>query len=224
MSTITLELIPGLSENEWAAIGKELVTTERQSRWGIGDWMLYGEKNYSRPGDKHRAITLAIQATGLEKRTIREYAEVARKVETGARTPLLPWSLHREVRNLPPEKQSQLLDEAAAFGYSVKQLQAVVKAVTPEKPKVIKGKSVSVFLNPELLAKLEALAGNCSLPSFLARQVVPEWLQWRMEGGEANAQASAKIVELQKPGLAVDEIAMQIGVDRDFVLDSLAVA
>jgi hypothetical protein len=169
------ELVPGLSETEWAEIGKKLAATEQGSCWQIGDWMVYGEKNYSRPGDKHRAITLAVQATGLEKVTIRAYAEVARKVQNANRVSGLSWKLHREVRNLAADRQKELLLEAETFGYSAKELRATIKGGDAAE----KAKPIKVSLTPEILAKLKSHAGNTALSSFLASAVIPEWLEQR---------------------------------------------
>ena len=46
---------------------------------------------------------------GYEKELLRKYSEIAKRIESGIRIPLLSWNHHREVAFLSPEEQSKWL-------------------------------------------------------------------------------------------------------------------
>ena len=119
------DLPVGLSENEWSEIGQRLAEVAHNNPWEIGAWLVYGEKNYNTPGDRRRALDLAVNATGLDKNTLRQYAQVAKNVN---RLTDLSWKHHRAVVSvMPPQKRDELLNEAKAQGWSLNQLQKTVK-------------------------------------------------------------------------------------------------
>jgi hypothetical protein len=55
----------------WSALGPRIAAHANASRWWLGDWVVFGERRY---GHRYR---VAIQATGLDYQTLRNYAASA---------------------------------------------------------------------------------------------------------------------------------------------------
>src|SRR3954447_13776454 len=74
-----LDIDPGTSFSEWALVGERLGTICSASAWALGDWLLFGERRFA---NRYRS---AIDATGLDYKTLRNYAWVARSIELSRR-------------------------------------------------------------------------------------------------------------------------------------------
>lgn len=92
---------------QYLACGRLLKSAEASVQFWIGDWLLYGEKTY---GKVH--YQQAIEETGLDYQTLRDYKWVARSVPVGLRTKTLGFHHHRAVAGLPIETQTDLLSKA----------------------------------------------------------------------------------------------------------------
>jgi ADP-ribose pyrophosphatase YjhB (NUDIX family) len=87
-------------------LGEWLAQSEKSIQWWIGDWVRLGEELYSERASQ------AVSETGLELKTIQQYAYVADRVAPSRRDPALSFSHHREVADLKPVDQSKWLAKA----------------------------------------------------------------------------------------------------------------
>src|SRR5438270_13064405 len=90
----------------WQQCGTFIQEAEKSVQFWIGDWLNYGEKAW---GKKYEE---ALEKTGLDYQTLRNYKWVAASVPLSLRRDKLSFHHHKEVANLEPEKQSYLLEKA----------------------------------------------------------------------------------------------------------------
>jgi hypothetical protein len=103
----SLALPDGLTFDHWMRIGRQLQLADLAVQWWIGDWLNYGEHRY---GEKY---SQAIEETGRAKKTLMNYAYVARAIEPSRRRDVVDFSTHAEVASLKPEDQERVLAKAA---------------------------------------------------------------------------------------------------------------
>lgn len=119
-----LEIPAGFPFEEWETLGETLGRVARASGWWIGDWVNYGEAAY---GEKY---SQALEATGLEYGTLRNYAWVASRIEVSRRHDNLSFSHHFELAAMEPDIQDEWLDAAEATGMSASELRKASKGST----------------------------------------------------------------------------------------------
>lgn len=112
---------------KWSALAAQIGRALRSVEFSIGDWLVYGDENFRRPGPGRPTncnYEAAIRATSMDAPLLRDYAYVSRHVHLSRRTDKLSWTHHRLVAKLPPEKQKYWLELAAnhAEHISVKRL------------------------------------------------------------------------------------------------------
>jgi hypothetical protein len=73
------------------ALGAKIGTYSNATAWWLGDWLLYGKMKYGR---RYKA---AIEVTGLDYQTLRNYAVVARRFDPARRRSELSFQHHAEV-------------------------------------------------------------------------------------------------------------------------------
>jgi hypothetical protein len=119
----------------WCALGEKLAARNNSGCWWLGDWLLFGERNYLRYRD-------AIDATGLEYQTLRNYAAVARRFAMSRRRDTLSFQHHGAVAALDDMAQDRWLDLAAANRWSLHalrdQLREAQSAPDPDSPRVLR--------------------------------------------------------------------------------------
>lgn len=99
------------------------------SAWCLGDWLVYGQQIY---GGRYRE---AVEQTGLDYQTLRNYAWVARRFGLSRRRDSLSFGHHAEVASLPEPEQDFWLRKAAEFGWSTSQLRREVRGeASPGEP------------------------------------------------------------------------------------------
>ena len=103
---------------KWSALGLKIGQALRSMEFVIGDWLVYGERNFKSTGGRptNCDYETAIRATGIDYAVLRNYAYVSRKVTLSSRDDKVSWTHHRSVAKLPPEKQKQWLDLVANHG------------------------------------------------------------------------------------------------------------
>lgn len=107
MTTRTgLFLPPRLTIDAWKEIGEELSVLWDSSTWWQGDWLVYGQDHYP---DRYQR---ALDESGLDYQTLRNYAWVARRFPSSRRRGLLSLQHHAEVASLSDEDQDHWLDRA----------------------------------------------------------------------------------------------------------------
>ncbi|MFD0689948.1 LmbU family transcriptional regulator [Actinomadura fibrosa] len=113
MTTRTgLILPPRLTIDAWKEIGEELSVLWDSTCWWQGDWLLYGQDRYP---DRYQR---AVEDSGLDYQTLRNYAWAARRFPPSRRRPKLSLQHHAEVASLPEEDQDLWLDRAEREGWS----------------------------------------------------------------------------------------------------------
>ncbi|MEI5102892.1 LmbU family transcriptional regulator [Streptomyces sp. PmtG] len=116
-----------LSERAWERIGSSLRELANSSAWWLGDWLIFGETTYG-----WRRYREAIDRTGLDYQTLRNYAWVARRFERHRRRGDLSFAHHAEVTRLSPPEQDYWLREAEQRKWSRNELRRVVRASLAE--------------------------------------------------------------------------------------------
>ena len=126
-ATLTaVQFDPLLPFEAWTYLGIKIARYSNGSRWWLGDWLLFGRHKY---GSRYRD---AIDATGLDYQTLRNYAVVARRFEPSRRREMLSFQHHAEVCALDDENQDRWLDRAIADGWSRSQLRRRLRDSTPQ--------------------------------------------------------------------------------------------
>jgi hypothetical protein len=107
---------------DWRALGARLGAYSNASQWWLGDWLDFGRQMY---GSRYE---LGIALTGLDYKTLRNYAYVARRVKLSRRRDRLSFQHHAEVAALPPEQQEIWLDRAMGEGWTRSELRRRLRA------------------------------------------------------------------------------------------------
>lgn len=105
-SALGIEFLVDLTLEEWVSLGAKLGRAGRSLGFLIGDWLNYGGGK----GEWGDTYARAMQITGLEYKTLRDYASVSRKVPVSLRNDKLAFELHKKVAPLKdPEQQKKWL-------------------------------------------------------------------------------------------------------------------
>lgn len=112
-----------LPERSWERIGTNLRELVNSSAWWLADWLIYGEATYG-----WRRYKEAIERTGLDYQTLRNYAWVGRRFEHHRRWDSLSFAHHAEVTRLSPPEQDYWLRKAEQQKWSRNELRRAVRA------------------------------------------------------------------------------------------------
>lgn len=107
---------PAMSIDRWKQIGSKIGAHSDATCWWLGDWLGFGRTNYGRRYKEGVALT------GLEYKTLRNYAVVARAFESSRRRAELSFQHHAEVCALPRGEQDLWLDLAVRRSWSKAEL------------------------------------------------------------------------------------------------------
>ena len=110
VDSLTWKLPDELSEGEWIEAGIVLARIGAGLMWWVGDYWIYGEKNY---GDR-KAIVDDPNWQGPSFQTCANAASVCRAFETSRRREVLSFGHHAEVAALDVKEADWLLDWAQA--------------------------------------------------------------------------------------------------------------
>lgn len=121
MTSVGLQIPAGLSFESWEKAGRQLSGILDSSAWWLGDWLVFGKKNYA---DRYQRV---IRVAGLRYQTLRNYAWVARRFDLSRRRSKLTFQHHAEVASLPVEEQDRLLDQAEKSTWTTKQLRSAMR-------------------------------------------------------------------------------------------------
>lgn len=117
----SLTLSPGMSIDAWRHLGQQILVISDSSAWWLGDWLVYGEKEYP---DRYKR---AIEGTSLDYQTLRNYAWVVRKFTPERRWDRLSFQHHAEVAGLAPAEQDRWLARAAEGKWSRNELRRRIR-------------------------------------------------------------------------------------------------
>lgn len=115
----------GATKEEWGELGRMLKGLNQSLQWIIGDWVNYGEKQW-RETYEHIA-----DETGLDVKTIYDYAYVARSVHFSVRTETLSFGHHKLIAGFDRKMQRQWLDYAVDKKLSVSAMRQQIRAQLP---------------------------------------------------------------------------------------------
>jgi len=105
----------------WVGVGAQLAAVAASSAWCLGDWLAYGQEAYrSRYRD-------AIEQTGLDYQTLRNYAWVAGRFELSRRRDTLSFGHHAEAAALASPEQDFWLRKAEEFRWSTMRLRREIR-------------------------------------------------------------------------------------------------
>ena len=112
ISPIGLQIDSELTFDEWKALAESLGQAARSIGFIVGDWLVYGQNLFGTEGFPERKVDsasyeLAIDATGLDRSTLQNYAYVSRSIPYSVRTERLSWEHHRLMAKLPEPEQER---------------------------------------------------------------------------------------------------------------------
>lgn len=171
---IGLRLSGTLSFDNWQRTGSQISKLADLSSWCLGDWLAYGECQYT---SRYRR---AVEIVGLNYQTLRNYAWVARRFDLSRRRDNLSFQHHMEVAKLSPAEQDRWLDLATEHGWTTSQLRRQIR-----EPGNSESNSGSVLM-PRLKADQERVtrwrvAAEQSNMDFLA------WMTASLDRAASNA-------------------------------------
>jgi len=141
--------------DEWVSCGHFIQEAEQSVQFWIGDWLIYGEKTYGKANYEQ-----AIQQTGLEYQTLRDYKWVAKAVPLSLRKDKLSFHHHKHVADLPTEKQIALLTKAVTEGWPLLKLKQEKYRLNLEAARVGVSVGDPGFLLGDCTKLLETLPDN----------------------------------------------------------------
>jgi hypothetical protein len=150
---------PGLAYRAWERAGAKLSAISDSSAWCLGDWLIYGQTEFS---DRYR---IAVERVGLDYQTLRNYAWVARKYPLARRRPELSFQHHAELASVEPDEQDRWLELAAAGGWSRNRLRSELRG-RPEEPAAAgdaRHRTPSLRVPPEKLERWRQAAADVGL-------------------------------------------------------------
>ncbi|MGC7095075.1 LmbU family transcriptional regulator [Amycolatopsis lurida] len=115
-------LLPAdLSIEDWTSAGRKLFRIADSSAWCLGDWLAHGQRRFT------GRYQQAAEKVGLDTRTLRNYAWLARRFDHGRRRGGLSMQHHAEVASLPVAEQDRWLDLAEEHHWSRNELRRRVR-------------------------------------------------------------------------------------------------
>jgi len=162
---------------EWLDCGHVLWRIKQSVQWCIGDWVLYGERQYG------EMYAQALEDTHYQYGSLRNLVSLAGKIELSRRHDNLSWSHHSAVAALEVGEQDRMLDEAEANGWTREELRGVVIDLNGDDRKV-------PAANPgNRLRKLEAVA-----------DAARDYVRWHFASGEVRLVEVLEVLDGNEPG------------------------
>lgn len=120
ITAVGIHFNDSLSIDEWTAIGERLEQHDRNLRWVIGDWLVFGSERFGA-----RAAVIA-DSLSLSTGSVANAASVCRRVPFERRRSELSFSHHEEVAHLDETGQARMLELAVKEGLSKSVLRSLV--------------------------------------------------------------------------------------------------
>lgn len=118
LTPTSLALPSDLTRERWVEVGYTLRAMEKGIQFWVGDWLAYGEDRYCED---------AFAEMDCSDKTLANWASTCRRVAPERRLPDVGFSHHAEVAPLPPEKQTEVLEEVRTENYTVGQTRERVR-------------------------------------------------------------------------------------------------
>src|SRR5438270_10122244 len=138
----------------WQQCGVFIQEAEKSVQFWIGDWLNYGQKVW---GKKYEE---ALEKTGLDYQTLRNYKWVAASVPLSLRRDTLSFHHHKEVANLESEKQAYLLNQAVVESWPLLKLKQAKYRLALEAARVGVAPADPGFFLGDCTKLLETLPDN----------------------------------------------------------------
>lgn len=87
---------------EWEQIGKRFGEATKRFSWALGDWLVYGSKNYKKRISAE-TYAEAEKSTGVDKASLVSLATVCRRIPMEKRIPHLSFEHHQAVASIANE-------------------------------------------------------------------------------------------------------------------------
>lgn len=116
VTELGIEFRGELTFDEWDALGRKISRAARCIGFLVGDWINYGEGRY---GEMYLD---ALNKTGFDYQTLRNFAWVAKAVQLSVRTDKLTWEHHKMVAKLAGDDQRVWLEAAQKQALSTRRL------------------------------------------------------------------------------------------------------
>ena len=118
--------IPGdMGREDWLRLGREIAARREDTQWQLGDWACSGDRGWGE-------LAAAADKIGVPRKTLYNYASVARRMEVSRRRETLSFGHHEAVAALPSEIGDGLLDRAAAEGWPCEQTREAAREASTE--------------------------------------------------------------------------------------------
>lgn len=115
---------------EWEKRGKDITTVinlyNNNIAWWLGDWIIYGERNYK------EKYSQALEGTMFTVGHLRNCVWVCRNVAQDVRNEALSFQHHYEVASLSKQEQIEWLAKADLNRWTAKQLRNAIKGLEKE--------------------------------------------------------------------------------------------
>lgn len=118
---LNLEMLEGLSYDQYEALGVALSQMNKWTQWAIADWLLYGDKAFA------EVAAQAALATKKSEETVRKWLWVAERVAPSRRNKDLSFSTHEAVAALPAKEQRRWLKRAADQNLSQREVRILIR-------------------------------------------------------------------------------------------------
>jgi hypothetical protein len=149
----------------WKAIGARIAMYSEASSWWLGDWLAFGQMKYGRRYKEGVALT------GLDYKTLRNYAMVARRFELSRRRDDVSFQHHAEVCTLTDSEQGRWLELAAVNRWSKAELRRRLRGQLVDGSGYERVTSLRLELEPTQEARWRAAAqrSDCSLETWVTQ-------------------------------------------------------
>ena len=151
----------------WKAIGARIAMYSEASSWWLGDWLAFGQMKYGRRYKEGVALT------GLDYKTLRNYAMVSRRFELSRRRDDVSFQHHAEVCPLADGEQDRWLELAAVNGWSKAELRRRLRSALVGETGDERAGSLRLALEPTREARWRDAAkrSDCSLEVWVTQVV-----------------------------------------------------
>ncbi|MEV0443319.1 LmbU family transcriptional regulator [Streptomyces spectabilis] len=170
--------------SRWQSTGRQLFLIADSSAWWLGDWLIFGRERYP---DRYRQ---AISETGLDYKTLRNYAWVAGKIPFSRRRARLSFQHHAEVAALQPGQQDQWLSLAEQADWTRSDLRRAIRRTLGRTESLEEGETMVSLRTTEERERAWTLA---------ATQAGKSLSEWILE--VLNEAASRSVFQRQPPAI-----------------------
>lgn len=173
LTTKGLRISGSPTYEEWASVGETLRFLESSIQFALGDWIRYGEHCWG------EMYAQAIQETGKDAGTLRDYVWVASAVDLSSRNDNLTFSHHKAVASLrldngAPDiaKQRHYLELADEEDYPVSTLRRVIKQD--------KQAGIEIVIPVKIFDKVTAVITNGDDVTFTCDAIIDPQARYRV--------------------------------------------